>query len=48
MADQTPEKPLPGDHGQFGVNDATEEYRRLKDSPKPDPHPTDPDGTPAA
>lgn len=47
MPDENPDKPLPDDHGQFGVNDATEEYRRLKDSPKPTPHPTSPDGSPA-
>lgn len=30
---------LPGDHGQFGTSDATEDYKRLKDSPKPAPDP---------
>ncbi len=42
MADEmkhpTPPK-LPGDHGQFGTSDATEDYKRLKDLPKPTPDP---------
>jgi hypothetical protein len=42
MTDETKHSPppkLPGDHGQFGNSDATEDYKRLKDMPKPAPDP---------
>ena len=43
MSDKPTDKTLPGDHGQFGVDNATEEYRRLKDAPKPTPDPDEVD-----
>lgn len=43
MTDKAKEAALPGDHGQFGVDNATEEHKRLKDSPKPTPDPAETD-----
>ena len=34
-------KAPPGDHGQFGLDNATEEYDRLKDRNKPVPNPSE-------
>ncbi len=39
MPDKPTDKTLPGDHGQFGLDNATEDYNRLKDAPKPAPNP---------
>ena len=36
--DQVPERPkpvLPGNHGQFGEDNATEDYKLLEDQPSP-------------
>jgi hypothetical protein len=36
--DKTPERPkpeLPGNHGQFGEDNATEDYKLLEDQPSP-------------
>ena len=30
-----PKPALPGNHGQFGANDATEDYKPLEDHPAP-------------
>ncbi len=30
-------KPLPGNHGQFGAGDATEDYKPLENHPSPAP-----------
>ena len=39
--DDKPKDPLPGNHGQFGADDATEDYKPLKDQPAaPDPAPS--------
>lgn len=39
MSDNPTEKIPPGDHGHFGLDNATEDYKRLKDTPKPSPNP---------
>lgn len=31
---------LPGNHGQFGTSDATEDYKKLEDQPDPDAAPS--------
>ena len=37
MTADTDEKPaLPGNHGQFGANNATEDFQHLEDHPTPD------------
>ena len=41
MSDDKAPKPLPGNHGQFGPDKATEGYERLKDAPTPPPQPDD-------
>ncbi|MBV9655314.1 MAG: hypothetical protein JOZ42_12210 [Acetobacteraceae bacterium] len=46
MSDQPKPGDLPGNHGQFGEGDATEEFRKLPadDGPAPAPQPRTPDG----
>ena len=48
--DEKPRDPLPGNHGQFGVDKATEEFKPLEDHPPGMPHPEQtpiPDSKPA-
>ena len=33
---------LPGNHGQFGVDNASEAHKTLQDAPAPLPHPAQP------
>ncbi len=37
MTDKAKEAALPGNHGQFGVNNASEEHKRLEEKPAPEP-----------
>jgi hypothetical protein len=40
--DKTPKPVLPGNHGQFGEDIATEDYKKLEDHPSPaEPAPED-------
>ena len=43
MRDKEHKDKLPGNHGQFGVGDATESYKPLEDHPTPTPPPPDAD-----
>lgn len=36
MTKESKDAPLPGNHGQFGVNNASEEHKRLEDEPAPE------------
>jgi len=35
MTKESKDAPLPGNHGQFGVNNASEEHKRLEQEPAP-------------
>lgn len=41
MGDPKKDEALPGNHGQFGVNDASEAHKTLDDAPIPAPEPDD-------
>ena len=45
MKDKEHKGKLPGNHGQFGVGDATEAYKPLEDHPTPTPATDEPAGT---
>ncbi len=45
MTDKAKEAALPGNHGQFGVNNASEEHKLLKEKPVPEPQESPVNGT---
>lgn len=45
MTDKAKEAALPGNHGQFGVNNASEDHKRLEEKPAPKPQENAEDGT---
>lgn len=47
MTDKAKEAALPGNHGQFGVNNASEEHKRLEEKPAPESQESPENGTTA-
>lgn len=45
MTDKAKESTLPGNHGQFGVNNASEDHKRLEEEPAPELQENAEDGT---
>jgi hypothetical protein len=45
MTDKAKKAALPGNHGQFGVNNASEEHKRLEEKPAPEPQESPENGT---
>ena len=45
MTDKTKEAALPGNHGQFGVNNASEDHKHLEEKPAPKPQESPENGT---